>query len=409
MSVVSQSIGRQVDPIGSQPPRWLLGLLGLLMGFASLSTDFYLPALPSMAASLGATQRSLELTVSGYLAGFSFGQLVWGPLGDSLGRKRPVFAGLVLFIAGSIGCAVATSANMVILCRVVQAFGASAGVVLSRAMVRDLYRKNEAARMMSTLITIMGAIPLVAPWFGGQILAAFGWRAIFWVLVVFAVAAGSALVLAPETLPESNRTQISRGANLARYARLMRDPHIQVCALIGAAYYMGLFAHIAGTPFAFIQYHHVSPQIYGLLFASGIVGLMVTNQVNVRLLDRFGLDLLVKFGGALAVSFGVLLAICSVTDAGGIWGLFLPGIGFVSTSGFLVANSLASALDRHPASAGAVSALLGAAQFGAGMVGSGLVGLMANGTAMPMGLVIGISSIVVFFAARRIASDRHTP
>ena len=157
----------------------VLAILSALMGFASISTDLYLPAMPAMGRALGADAGMVELTVSGYLIGFSLGQLLWGPIGDHYGRRLPVAIGLVLFVIGSAGCALADSAGAMIGWRIVQAVGACAGVVLSRAMVRDLYEGYRAAQMLSTLMTVMAIAPLLGPILGGQILAFAGWRAIF--------------------------------------------------------------------------------------------------------------------------------------------------------------------------------------------------------------------------------------
>jgi len=162
---------------------WVLGILSLLRGFASISTDLYLPAMPAMGRSIGASAGMVEWTVTGYLIGFSLGQLLWGPVSDRHGRRLPVAIGIALFVVVSAGCALAGSASTMIAWWIVQAVGASAGVVLSRAMVRDLYEGHRAAQMLSTLITVMGIAPLLGPIVGGQILAFAGWHAIFWTLM----------------------------------------------------------------------------------------------------------------------------------------------------------------------------------------------------------------------------------
>ena len=179
----------------------VLAVLSTLMGFASISTDLYLPAMPAMSRALSADAGTVEWTISGYLIGFSLGQLLWGPIGDRHGRRAPVAIGLLLFVIGSAGCALAGSAWAMIGWRVVQAVGACAGVVLARAMVRDLYESYRAAQMLSTLMTVMAIAPLLGPILGGQILAFAGWRAIFWTLVGIGLATLAALFTLPETLP----------------------------------------------------------------------------------------------------------------------------------------------------------------------------------------------------------------
>ncbi|WP_246027247.1 multidrug effflux MFS transporter [Novosphingobium umbonatum] len=340
-------------------PLRLLAVLCALMGFASISTDFYLPAMPAMAASLHARQAQMEWTISAYLVGFSLGQLVWGPIGDRYGRKRPIAAGLVL----------------------------------SRAMVRDLYGPDKAGQMLSTLITVMAVAPLVGPWLGGQVLLVAGWRAIFWLLVVIGVVTGLGLATVPETLPAERRQIVPWGDLAGQYGRLLRDATVLRCASIGAAYYLGVYAYVAGTSFAYITYHHVSPQHYGLLFGAGIIGIMGANMANVRLLPRFGGARVMRWGGWMACMSGVALALAASTDFGGLWGLVLPCFVFVSASGLIVANAMAQAMAGHPAQAGAVSALLGATQYGSGMVGAALIGLLADGTPRPMGWVIGLGGL----------------
>lgn len=371
----------------------VLGILSALMGFASISTDFYLPAMPDMAVSLGASTGSVEFTISGFLIGFSLGQLVWGALSDKYGRRMPVAAGLVLFIIGSAGCAMAQNVEAIIIWRIIQALGACAGVVLSRAMVRDLYAGPRAAQMLSTLIAVMAIAPLLGPIIGGQIAAVAGWRAIFWTLVILGAASLAALFTLPETLAPEKRRQDSLLGAFGRYGKLLGQKKILGYAGVGAFFYSGMYAYIAGTPFAFITYHHVPAEYYGLLFGSGIVGIVVTNLVNTRLVPRFGMDAILVRGAVVAMLAGLVLGVASYFDAGGLWGLFIPLLVFVSMTGFIVANSIAGALSDFPEQAGSVSALVGAIQYGSGIAGSGLVGLFADGTPWPMGWVIALMSI----------------
>ena len=389
---LEQSVAALTPPAPRQG-WWVLGILSLLMGFASISTDLYLPAMPAMGASLGASAGMMEWTVSGYLIGFAIGQLLWGPVSDRYGRRTPVAIGLVLFVIGSAGCALSGSSETMIAWRVVQAIGASAGVVLSRAMVRDLFEGGRAAQMLSTLITVMAIAPLVGPSLGGQVLLLAGWRAIFWVLVGIGVVTLAALFTLPETLPEIRRSNESVARSLLRYGELLRHRQILAYAGAGGFFYAGMFAYVAGTPFAYINYNHLSAQLYGLLFAAGMVGIMATNTLNVRLVARIGSDRLMVFGTVLAALAALVVALTAKTGWGGLWGLAVPLFVFASATGFIVANSIAGALNGFPERAGTVSALVGAFQYGSGIVGSGLVGLLADGTPWPMGLVIAVTGI----------------
>jgi DHA1 family bicyclomycin/chloramphenicol resistance-like MFS transporter len=403
MSILDES----VDVAERQAPRhgWrVLAVLSALMGFASISTDLYLPAMPTMAGDLGASAGSMELTVSGFLIGFSLGQLLWGPIGDRYGRRLPIAIGILLFVFGSVGCAVATSAEAMVAWRILQAGGACAGVVLSRAMVRDLYAGNRAAQMLSTLITVMAIAPLLGPIVGGQILAYAGWRAIFWTLVGVGILTLVALFTLPETLDVERRSREPLMRALAGYGSLLTDRRLLAYAGAGGFFYAGIYAYIAGTPFAYISYHHVPTGLYGLLFAAGILGIMVTNVLNSRLVMRVGSVRLLKWGTFGAALSGVVSAAAALTNLGGLWGLTIPLFVFVSWSGLIVANSIAGALNDFPERAGSVSALIGALHYGSGILGSALVGTLADGTPWPMGLVIGLAGIGSFACARIISS-----
>jgi DHA1 family bicyclomycin/chloramphenicol resistance-like MFS transporter len=384
---------------------WLLSVLATLLGFASISTDFYLPALTVMRTSLGASQSQIELTISAYLAGFCVGQLFWGPISDRFGRRLPLALGIFVFIVGSAGCALAGGAGAMIAWRIVQALGASAGVVLARAMVRDIYPRDRAARVLSTLMTVMAVAPLLGPIVGGQILLLGSWRAIFWTLVAIGVVTLAASSTLPESLPRFHRVAGSIGQAVAGYVALFRNRRLLGYAAAGGFFYAGVFAYIAGTPFAFISYHGLSPQAYGFVFAAGIVGLMVANFVNSRLVLRLGSDRLLMFGTAGAAAAGCAAAFAGITDLGGLWSLAAALFIFVSVNGFIIANAVAGALASVSDRAGSASALVGAIQYGSGIVGSALTGAFADGTPAPMTIVIalsGIGSVCSVLVARRI-------
>lgn len=381
-------------------PGWyVLSVLSLLMGFASISTDLYLPAMPAMSRSLGAGQGMIEMTVSGYLIGFSLGQLVWGPVSDRYGRRPSIGAGLLLFMIGSTGCAVAGNGVSLICWRIVQALGACAGVALSRAMIRDLYSGNRAAQMLSTLLTVMAVAPLVGPLIGGQIVLFAGWRAIFWLLVSVGLITFIALWTIPETLPASRRSRESVAGAIVGYGKLLGDRRFLAYAGTGGFFYAGMFAYVAGTPFAYIDYYHVPEDRYGLLFGLAVAGIMMVNLLNSRLVMRHGYDRILLHGSLLALLTGTIAAFASGTGWGGLLGLVIPLVLFASTSGLIVANCITGALAYFPDRAGAVSALVGAIQYGSGIIGSVLVGVLADGTPWPMGLVIGVAGVGCLLSA----------
>ena len=370
-----------------------LAILSALMAFGPLSTDFYLPALPTMATGLHSAPGAMEWTISGYLIGCSVGQLVWGPLSDKYGRRAPVAAGIAIFVVGSVGCALSTTAQAMIAWRIVQAIGACAGIALSRAMVRDLYAGARAAQMMSALITVMAVTPLIGPLVGGQILRFASWPFIFWLLAAIGVATLLALLTLPETLPPQRRRRDSLGRALHTYYLLLGDPRILGFAAVGAFLNFGVFAYVAGTPFAYINYYGIHPEFFGFVFASGIIGIMATNMFNARQVVRSGIVPILRLGATLAAIGGLWAAADAWTGAGGLVGLAAPLFVFIATNGLIVANSIAGAMTAFPKRAGTVSALVGALQYGAGMAGSGLLGAFADGTPRPLAFVVAIAGL----------------
>jgi MFS transporter, DHA1 family, multidrug resistance protein len=404
----SMSVGDNIEleKEAAKHPWFVFAILCTLMGFASISTDLYLPAMPLMGRQLGASPGMVEWTISGYLIGLSLGQLFWGPLGDKIGRRRPVLMGIILFIIGSTGCALSTNIWMMIGWRMVQATGACANVVLSRAMVRDLYKGEEAAKMLSSLMTIMAIAPLLGPLVGGQILALAGWRFIFGLLVLVGVVTLFALKWLPETLPVENRNPESLLRSFIGYRELVAQPTIGAYAWSSGFFYAGVFAYIAGTPFAYIDYYHVPAQSYGFLFGLGILGIMTANTLNARWVGRRGSISILKLGTSLAALAGVILGVFAASNQGGLMGLAVPMLLFVSMTGFIIANSLAGAMANFPSRAGSVSALIGFVQYGSGIIGSALVGLWADGTPWPMAAVMAFSGVASFICARFLPSYR---
>lgn len=395
-------------PVDAQPLKVLL-ILSALMAFASISTDIYLPALPAIGISLGVPADKVAYTLSAFLVGFSLGQLIWGPLSDRRGRRMPAMVGVGLFVVGSIGCAIAGSLEQLMVWRVLQALGACAGPVLGRAMVRDLYGREQAARMMSTLMLIMGIAPLIGPILGGQLLVLGSWRPIFWFLVLLGVLVLAALRKLPETLADENRVREPIGQTLRVYAGLAINPKLLSYGLSGGFFYGAIYAYLAGTPFAYIAYYHVSPQMYGLLFAVNIVGMMAANFANVKLVMRLGSERIFRLGTWVVFVSSLVLAICAKTDLGGLAGLAIPVFFFVSMNGLIVANSVAGALAAFPQRAGAASSIIGVMQYGSGVLTAAMIGWFADGTPWTMGWIIGLCGVgcVIMGVGVNTGAGRH--
>lgn len=376
-----------------------LAFLSLLMGFASLSTDIYLPAMPAIGDDLHVPEGMMEWTISAYLIGFSLGQLFWGPFSDHYGRRLPIALGLILFILGSTGCAVASNIWIMIGARFIQALGACASVVLSRAMVRDLYKGADAAKLMSSLITIMAIAPLIGPLLGGQILLWGHWHFIFGLLILIGATTLLLLYTFPETLSENNRSKTSLSVAFHQYVNLLKKPRLLAYIGVGGFFYAGAYAYIAAGPHVFIRYHHLPAQYFGFIFALGIAGIMLCNIINSKIVHRISGTRLLLIGGIITALSGIALIFAGTYDLFGIVGLIIPLFFYMSMNGLIVANAMTGALEDFPEAAGSISALLGSLQYGAGIFASFFVGYFADGTARPMSYVIGICAILTLISA----------
>lgn len=253
--------------------------------------------------------------------------------------------------------------------------------------------------MLSTLMLMMALAPLAGPLLGGQILTIASWRSLFWLLVAAGLLALAALRRLPETLPVGRRQRAALRNAMANDLGLIRDPRLIGYALAGGFYYAGCYAFIAGTPFAYVEYYGVPARLYGLFFALNVAGLMLANFANSRLVMRQGSDRLFRFASALAALAGLALALDAVSGWGGLAGLVLPIFVFMSLSGFIVANSVASALAAFPERAGAASSLVGALHYGSGVISVALLDAFADGTPATMGLIVGASGLGCLLAA----------
>lgn len=383
-------------------PAWLPLLLGFLTAVGPISTDMYLPAFPAIEAELGTARGSVEITLAAWFVGLAIGQLVQGTLADRLGRRQPLLIGTAIYTVASIGCALAGDMPTLAFWRCVAAFGGAASAVIPRAMVRDLAEGLAAARLMSKLMLVMGAAPILAPTLGGLLLGAGGWRAIFWVSAAYG---GLSCLLAwrllPETLPPEFRARRSFVALLADFLQIAKERSFITHAMMGAAAMFAVFAFISGAPGVYIEQFGVSPASFGLLFAVSATGFIAASQFNPFLLHRFGAGRVPAFalrlsGGAVAV-----LTLCAITGFGGLMGIFIPAAIALACTGLVFPNAAVGALSRHAARAGSASALLGTLQFSCAALGSALVGALADGTPRPMALLM-VAGTAVAIAAERL-------
>ncbi|MFV4765124.1 multidrug effflux MFS transporter [Citrobacter portucalensis] len=376
-------------------------ILSGLMAFTSLSTDIYLPAMPTMAEDL---HGNVELTITGFLIGFTIAQLIWGPISDHMGRRKPLFIGMVLFIIGSAGCALSTSITQIVFWRVFQALGACTGPMLARAMIRDLFARTRAAQMLSTLVLVMAIAPIAGPLIGGQIIRLSTWHSIFWLLVVIGALMFISLNWLPETLPEDKRVKASLAGAFRNYRSLLTNGRFMRYTMSLTFYYVGAYAFITGSPFVYISYYHVDPQHYGWLFALNIIGVMAMSVVNRRLVQRHALEQLLKYATLLAALAAVVLALLVKLESGGVVAIIITVFLFFSMNGIIAATSTAAALDAVPNIAGSASALIGALQYGSGIISSLLLAAFSDGTPWTMAWIIALFTLlsaVLAFRAKR--------
>ncbi|NOK14553.1 multidrug effflux MFS transporter [Corallococcus exercitus] len=375
----------------------LIILLGALIGFGPLSIDMYLPAFPSIGESLHATAGEVERTLATFFAGLAVGQLLSGPVSDRFGRTKPLYAGLLLYVLGSIGCATAPSAEVLAACRFVQALGGSVGMVTSRAVVRDLHSGAAAARMMSRLVLVMGLAPVLAPLLGGWVLRAAGWRAIFGShAVIGLIALGAAFAILPETAPA--RSGAPRSRPFQAMWGITKAPDFLGPALAAGLSQAGMFAYISGSPFVFITLHGVKPEHFGWFFGANAAGLVAVSQLNHWLLARASPERVLKQAVRIAALAGLALVAVAATGFGGLWGIALSLFVFVSSLGAITPNATALAMEQHAKQAGIASAVLGALQFLLAAGASAAVSASHDGTARPMGLGVAIAALLALAA-----------
>lgn len=367
----------------------LVVILGALTAFAPLSIDMYLPAFPTLARVFATDAATVQLTLASFFLAFGGGQVLFGPISDRYGRRAPLFVSLTLFVAASVGCALAPSIESLMALRFAQGLGACAGVVIARAVVRDLFERDEAAGVYSALILVMGAAPMLAPVIGAELLIWADWRAIFWCLSAVGAACLLAVALRmPETHKAEHVRPLHPGAILRTYRDLLCDRRFLGWALIGGFAIGGMFAYIAGSPFVFIEVFGLDPDDFGLLFGLNAAGFVAAAQVNGRLVRRFGAERLLAVGLAGQVAGALALLATAWGAIGGLWGFVVPLFLTISALGLVMPNTAALAMAPFPRTAGSASALMGTLQFGIAAVAAALMGAIHAESALPVAVMI---------------------
>jgi len=384
-------------------------ILGALSAFAPLAIDFYLPGFPAMAVAFGTDEKHVQLTLAVYFIGLAIGQLIYGPLADRFGRRGPLLSGVILFTVASFACAFAPTLEWLIAARFVQALGGCAGMVISRAVVSDKCDAIGSAKVFSQLMLVTGLAPILAPLAGGLMVGLWGWQSIFLALSIFSVMAAIAVAVGlPESLPANQPRQPLSGA-LRQYGRLLSDRVYLGYALTGGVAIAGMFAYIAGSPFVFIKLYGVPAEHYGWLFGSNAAGFILVAQVNARLLSSRGPAFLLTRTVWVYLAAALTLLAVSALRTEALWPLLVPLFICIASLGCILPNTSACAMSGQGARAGSASALLGCIQFGVAAGAASLVGVLHDGTAMPMAMVIslcGVLAVTVAMLTRRLQRQR---
>ena len=403
---------REAETAARSPSRLrMIVVLGLLVALGPLTIDMYLPALPKIADDLSVSSSVVQLTLTGTLAGLALGQLIIGPLSDSLGRRKPLIGGIVLHMVASVLCLLAPNIEVLGIGRALQGVGAAPGMVVAIAVVGDLFAGSAAATVMSRLMLVLGVAPVLAPSLGATVLVRGSWHGVFAALVLVA---GALLVMAvlalPETLPVRHRRPLKVGGIARTYVELLRDVRFVILVLVAALGMSGLFAYIAGASFVLQGRFGLGQTAFALVFGAGAIALIGSTQCNVVLLKRFSPQQIMVWALVAAALSGILFVALATAHVGGLFGFVIPVWAILAAMGLVIPNAPAVALTRHPDAAGTAAALLGAFQFGMGAAIAPVVGVLGNdelamAAVMATGVVVALAALVLTGAYRVPAGE----
>lgn len=384
----------------------LVLVLGTLTALAPLAIDMYLPALPKIAQDVHVELGEVQQTLSVFLIGMAVGQAFYGPLADRFGRRVPLMAGMILFAIASFACARAQTMNSLLFWRLLMALGGSAGMVIPRAIVRDLFNQRESTRVYALLMLILGVSPILAPLIGAQLITLSGWRSIFVALAVVGVGCVVASIwAAPESLPVEKRSKGGVGLALRTYWQLLTDRRFIGPTLASGFTTATLFSYLTGSSFVFIEKFGLTPDQYALVFGFNAIGLIGASQINEWLLSRFTSWQVLSVSFLTAAIAGLLVLAVGLTGIGGM--PVMIGLIFIvmSTAGIIFPNIAGVAMAPFGHVAGSASALIGTLQFGMGGIAGALVGIFHNGTLLPMTGMLALSAIAGLITLRTLAQS----
>lgn len=381
-------------------------ILGLLTAIGPFSIDMYLPAFPEIAKGLHTDVAHVMLSLSSFFIGISAGQLLYGPLLERYGRKIPLYFGLSAYLLASVGCAMATSVNSLIVFRLLQALGGCAGMVSARAIVRDLFEVKENAKIFSTLMLVVAISPIIAPTLGGYVTAVMGWRYVFAILIIVDLLILIAVYfLLPESKKPDSSFSLKSGAIINSFLGIAKHPQFYTYAFTGAVAYGGLCSYISGSPHVFMEIFRVNEKQYGWIFAIIALGIISASQVSNLALKKYSSEKIIKVALSFQSLIGFTFALITFFGYSQMYVTILLIFLFLACQGFIFPNASALSLAAFGHNAGSASALMGAIQMGVGASASALVSLFQNNSAMPMSGMMAfcsITALIVFAFGRRM-------
>ena len=391
----------------------LILILGLLSAIGPFSIDMYLPGFPAIAADLHTSVDAVSYTLASFFIGVCVGQMLCGPLLDRFGRKIVLIIGLLVYLAASIGCALSTSIEMLIVFRLIQALGGCVGMVAPRAIVRDIFPVEENAKVFSLLLLVLAVSPILAPTVGSYVIASMGWNYVFVVLTIITALILMAVIF---WLPESRQPDPTFSLRpkpiLNSFISVAKHPQFYTYAFSGGIASAGLFAYLSGSPFVFMKLYDVIEQQYGWIFALIAAGLITSSQLNNLLLKKLSSEQLMKSILIFQLVFGIGLLTGTVFDVLGLYGTIFMIFLYLSCQGFSFPNSAALSMAPFTKEAGSASALMGAIQMGLGAIAAAMVGLLNAKSAIPMTAVMAVCTalgLIVLLAGHRKIQFKAKP
>lgn len=389
---------------------FLILILGSLTALGPFSIDMYLPGFPAIARDLNTTAAKVSQTLSGYFVGISLGQLLYGPLLDRFGRKKPLFIGLAVYILASAGCAVATSVEQLIVLRIIQAIGSCAATVASVAMVRDLFPVSENAKVFSLLLLVVGFSPMIAPTVGGYVTDAFGWHAVFMILTVMGIAIfGATALWLPDSYKPDKTLSLKPRPIIMNFLEVLREPQFYTYSITGAVAFAGLFAYVSGSPIVFMEVFHVDGKVYGWIFAFLSVGFIGSGQVNTLMLRRFSSEQVINVALICQAVIGLAFLAAALNGALTLTSTLVFLFLFLCCVGYTYPNAAALSLAPFTRNAGSASALMGAFQMGVGTLISIGISLFEEPSIIPMVAAMAGSAtlaLIVLVVGRRFITNK---